>query len=223
MTYVMSDIHGNYQKFLSILEQISFGENDVLYIVGDLLDHGDQAMELIEDLSIRLNVYCIAGEHDYLAARMLAGFDKMLKSGATPDADYIADMTAWVQDGGQVTLEAFRALDEDGREGVLEYLEDLTLYEDIRVGGKRYVLLHAGIADFDANAELEDYLPEDFFSEPLDASYALIEDATVVVGHVPTASGKIERGEGSIFLDCGASEGGRLGCLCLENGKEFYA
>ena len=28
----MSDIHGNYQKFLSILEQISFGENDVLYI-----------------------------------------------------------------------------------------------------------------------------------------------------------------------------------------------
>ena len=123
MTYVMSDIHGNYQKFLSILEQISFGENDVLYIVGDLLDHGDQAMELIEDLSIRLNVYCIAGEHDYLAARMLAGFDKMLKSGATPDADYIADMTAWVQDGGQVTLEAFRALDEDGREGVLEYLD----------------------------------------------------------------------------------------------------
>ena len=223
MTYVMSDIHGNYQKFLSILDQISFKESDVLYIVGDLLDHGEETMELISDLSLRLNVYCIAGEHDYLAARMLAGFDKMLKSGATPDAEYIADMTAWVQDGGQVTLESFRALDEDGREGVLEYLEELTLYEDVKVNGKRYVLVHAGIADFDADSDLEDYLPEDFFSEPLDASYALMEDATVVVGHIPTKSGKIERGEGSIFLDCGACEGGRLGCLCLENGKEFYA
>ncbi len=223
MTYVMSDIHGNYQKFLSILDQISFGENDILYIVGDLLDYGEESMELIADLSLRLNVYCIAGEHDYLAARMLSGFDKMLKSGSAPDPDYIADMTAWVKDGGQVTLEAFRALDHDAREGVLEYLEDLTLYEDVTVKGVRYVLLHAGIADYEPGAELEDYLPEDFFSEPLDASYPLIEDATVVVGHVPTASGKIERGEGSIFLDCGVFEGGSLGCLCLESGKEYYA
>ena len=223
MTYVMSDIHGSYQQFLSILDQISFGDSDTLYIVGDLLDYGEEAMELIDDLSLRLNVYCIAGEHDFLAARMLAGFDKMLKSGATPDAEYIADMTAWVKDGGQATLEAFRALDNDAREGVLEYLEELTLFEDITVKGKRYVLVHAGIADYEAGAELEDYLPEDFFSEPLDSSYALIEDATVVVGHIPTKSGRIERGEGSIFLDCGACEGGKLGCLCLDNGKEFYA
>lgn len=223
MTYVMSDIHGNYQQFLAILDQILFKESDTLYILGDLLDYGEEAMELIDDLSLRLNVYCIAGEHDFLAARMLSGFDKMLKNGSTPDAEYIADMTAWVKDGGQATLEAFRALDADSREGVLEYLEELTLFEDITVNGKRYVLVHAGIADYEADSELEDYLPEDFFSEPLDASYALIEDATVVVGHVPTKSGKIERGEGSIFLDCGASEGGKLACLCLDNGKEFYA
>ena len=223
MTYVMSDIHGNYQKFLSILDQILFKESDTLYILGDLLDYGEEAMELIDDLSLRLNVYCIAGEHDFLAARMLSGFDKMLKNGSTPDAEYIADMTAWVKDGGQATLEAFRALDADSREGVLEYLEELTLFEDITVKGKRYVLVHAGIADYEADSELEDYLPEDFFSEPLDSSYALIEDATVVVGHIPTKSGKIERGEGSIFIDCGACEGGKLGCLCLDNGKEFYA
>lgn len=222
MTYVMSDIHGNYQKFLAMLDLIGLREEDTLYIVGDLLDFGDESMELISDLSLRLNVYCIAGEHDYLAARMLAGFDKMLKSGAAPDPEYIAEMTAWVKDGGQTTLESFRALDSEEREGVLEYLEEMTLYEDLLVKGKRYVLTHAGIADYDADAELDDYLPEDFFSEPLDASYALIDGATVVVGHVPTRSGKIERGEGSIFLDCGACEGGKLGCLCLDTGKEYY-
>ncbi len=223
MTYVMSDIHGNYQGFLNILSQIGLREQDILYILGDLVDYGDESMELLADLSLRLNVYALAGEHDFLAVRMLSGFDKMLKSGATPDGDYIAEMTAWVKEGGQPTLEAFRSLDDDQKEGVLEYLEELTLYEDITVGGKRYVLTHAGIADYEAGEDLDAYLPEDFFSEPLDPSYPLMEDATLVVGHVPTRSGKIERGEGSIFLDCGSCEGGKLACLCLDNGKEYYA
>ncbi|MBR2020047.1 MAG: metallophosphoesterase [Clostridia bacterium] len=223
MTYVISNIHGDYKKFKEILSQISFKERDTLYILGDLLDYGEESMELIGDLSVRLNVFCIAGEHDYLAARMLKGFSAMLESGAAPSEDYIAEMTAWVQDGGQPTLEAFRALDKDAREGVIEYLEEMTLFEEVEIKGTRYLLVHAGIADYSPDADLEDYLPEDFFSEPLDASYPLVEDVTVVVGHVPTRSGKIERGEGSIFLDCGVCEGGRLGCLCLETGEEFYA
>ena len=223
MTYVISDIHGNYQKFRALLSEISFKEDDVLYVLGDLVDYGEESMELIEDLSVRLNVYPVAGEHDFLAARMLHGFDKMLKSGATPDADYISEMTAWVQDGGQPTLEGFRALDEEGREGVLDYLSEMALFEEVEAGGKEYLLVHAGIADYDPDSDLEDYLPEDFFSEPLDASYELVEGKTVIVGHVPTKSGKIERGEGSIFMDCGVCEGGRLACLCLETGEEFYA
>ena len=223
MTYVISDIHGNYEKFKSILAQISFRDQDTLFILGDVVDFGEDSMELIADISVRVNVFCVAGEHDFLAARMLKGFAKMLKSGATPDPDYIAEMTAWVQDGGQPTLDAFRALSEEEREGVLEYLEDMTLFEETDVRGKHYVLLHAGIADYTPETELWDYQPEDFFSEPLDASFALIDDATVIVGHALTRSGKIERGEGSIFIDCGVCEGGRLGCLCLESGEEFYA
>ncbi len=223
MTYVISDIHGNYQKFKSILSQINLRESDILYVLGDLLDYGDESMELIADLSLRLNVYCVAGEHDFLAARMLKGFSAMLESGSAPDADFIAEMTAWVQDGGQSTLDAFRELSADQREGIIEYLEDLFLFEEVEVDGTRYVMVHAGIADYSPDSDLEDYQPEDFFSESLDAAYPLIDGATVIVGHVPTASGKIERGEGSIFLDCGAGEGKSLGCLCLETGKEFYA
>ena len=223
MTYVISDIHGNYKGFRSILSQISFRESDVMYILGDILDYGDDAMELIADLSVRLNVYPIAGEHDFLAARMLAGFASMAKNGSAPDPEFVSEMTAWVQDGGAPTLAAFRELDDDQREGVLEYLEEMMLFDEVTVKGKKYVMVHAGIADYDPNADLCDYLPEDFFSEPLDASYALMDDATVIVGHTPTRSGRIERGEGSIFLDCGAGEGGALGCLRLEDGKEFYA
>lgn len=222
MTYVISDLHGEYQKFLALLQKIRFSERDVMYVLGDIVDYGDEPMELIADLSVRTNVYPIAGEHDFLAARMLTGFDRMLKSGSTPDQEYIGEMTQWVKDGGQTTLEGFRALDEEQREGVLDYLGDMALFEEAEVGDRRYVMVHAGIADYEAGSDLEDYLPEDFFSEPLDARTPLMNDATVIVGHVPTENGKITRGENSIFLDCGVSEGGSLGCLCLETGEETY-
>lgn len=223
MTYVMSDIHGAYEKFLSLLSQIELSEEDILYIAGDLVDYGEGSMELVGDLSVRLNVYPIAGDHDYLAARMLHGFDKMLRTGAAPDPDYISEMTAWVKDGGQPTLDGFRALDNDGREGVLDYLGELPLFEEFEVGGTDYLMVHAGIAGYRKGTDPDDYQPEDFFSEIPDAEYPLIEGKTLIVGHVRTKSGKIERGEGSIFLDCGAAEGGKLGCLRLEDGKEFYA
>lgn len=223
MTYVMSDLHGNYQKFKALLEQIHFGERDVLYLLGDLVDYGEEPMELLADLSLRLNVYSIAGEHDFTAARMLGGFAQMLKSGAQPDESFISEMTAWVQDGGQPTLDGFRSLTDEQREGVLDYLDELVLFEEAEVNGKRYLLVHAGIAGYEQGCDLEDLGPEDFFSEPLDAAYPLMSDCTLVVGHVPTKNQSIVRGEGSIFLDCGAGEGGRLGCLCLETGKEFYA
>ena len=223
MTYVIANIHGEYQKFKDLLSQISFRDSDVLYVLGDVVDYGDEAMELIADLSVRVNVYPIAGEHDFLAARMLGGFSKMLESGAAPDPEFVAEMTAWVQDGGEPTLSAFRELDSDAREGVLDYLSEMTLFEEVEVCGTEYLLVHAGIADYDPDTDLYDYEPEDFFSAPVDPSRPLIEDKTLVVGHAPTKSQKIERGEGCILLDCGVRDGGRLACLCLETGKEYYA
>ena len=228
MTYVMSDIHGAYEQFLSLLSQINLGEDDILYIAGDLVDYGEKGMELVGDLSVRLNVYPVAGDHDYTAARMLHGFDKLLRAAeagenADPDPDYIAEMSAWVRDGGQPTLDGFRTLNSDEREGVLDYLGDLPLFEEFTVNGTDYLMVHAGIAGYRKGTDPDDYSPEDFFSEVPDAEYPLVEGKTLLVGHVRTKSGKIERGVGSILLDCGAETGGKLGCLRLEDGKEFYA
>ena len=216
MTYVIADICGNYQKFKELMDNVLIGESDTLYILGNTVDFGDEPMELLEDISMRTNVYAVAGARDYLAARMLHGFDKMLRTGSTPDADYISQMTAWVAEGGQTTLDGFRALDADAREGVLDYLSEMTLYEEADIKGKTYVLLSRGIANYDADTDLEDYEPEDFFSD--DATAPQIEGATVIVGGEVTKSGKIERDGNVIRINCGE----KLACLCLENGKEFY-
>ena len=216
MTYVISDINGNYQKFKELMDNVLINDSDTLYILGDTVDFGDEPMELVEDISMRSNVYAVAGARDYLAARMLYGFDKMLKGGGTPDASYISEMTEWVANGGQTTLDGFRALDADAREGVLDYLTEMTLYEETVIKGKTYILMSRGIANYDADTDLEDYEPEDFFAD--DAEAPEIEDAIVVVGGEVTKSGKIERDGNVIRINCGA----KLACLCLENGKEFY-
>lgn len=222
MTYVVANPCGNAEKMREMMQKIRFSDRDLLYVIGNLADFGDEPMDLIADLSVRANVYPIAGERDFLAARMLDGIRKT-ERGETPDPSFVEEMSEWIRDGGMNTVQGFRALDDDDREGVLEYLEDMTLYEEVEIGGKRYVLVYAGIADYEAGSDLEDYLPDDFFSEPLPRDRRLIPGATVIVGGgAPTGSGKIERGEGSIFLDCGVKDGGSLGCICLETGEEFY-
>ena len=71
MTYVISDICGNYQKFKELMDNVLINDSDTLYVLGNTVDFGDEPMELIEDISMRSNVYAVAGARDYLAARML--------------------------------------------------------------------------------------------------------------------------------------------------------
>lgn len=228
MIYAVSDLHGSFDKFKRLLREIRFSDNDVMYVVGDILDYGDEPIELLCDLSMRYNIIPIVGDHDYRALRLLCALDKMLRGESAPDPEVLAEMTAWIQDGGQRTMEGFKALDEDMKEGVIEYLEDMSLYEEVEVKGKKYLLVHAGIADFDADTPLDDYMPEDFIGQCADVDRQLIDGVTLVVGHRPTyeiegaEKGKIYHGEGAIAIDCGAAFGEPLGCICLDNGKEYY-
>ena len=228
MTYVVSDLHGNLEKFQKLLSQIGFTDDDVMYVVGDMVDCGEESIALLCDLSMRFNVLPIVGEHDYRALRLLTAMDRMLRDGGMPEPEILGEMTQWVSEGGQKTMEDFKALDEEMREGVLEYLSDMTLYEELTVNGRKYLLVHAGIDGFSPDTPLDEYMPEDFIGEPLDMEREYFEDVTVIVGHVPADSlpdadpGMIYYGEGSINIDCGLEFGGRLGCLCLDNGKEYY-
>lgn len=227
MVYAVSNLHGNYTKFKQLLKTIAFKESDLMYVLGDIVDYGDESMELIGDLSVRYNVYPIVGEHDYTALKMLSGFQEMLKSGETPDKKFITKMTEWVADGGQSTLDSFRTLDDEMKEGIIDYLSDMTIYEEAEVKGKKYLLVHAGIEGFKKGIDLDELKPKAFFSEPLDLTKKYYDDATVIVGHTPTTEenggdGKIFYGNGSIAIDCGEARGGTIGCLRLDDMKEFY-
>ena len=40
MIYAMSDIHGQYELFRNLMEQIPLGKDDTLYVLGDVVDRG---------------------------------------------------------------------------------------------------------------------------------------------------------------------------------------
>jgi serine/threonine protein phosphatase 1 len=218
MTYVVANLHGNNTGFQKLLQTIRFKDSDILYVLGDSVDFGEETMDLLTDMSMRVNVYPLAGEHDLKALRMLTGFEKMLKDGSAPTPEFSAEMTAWAQDGGMATLTGYRALDAEMREGVLDYLSECMLCDEIKVGSKTYFLAHAGLSNYSEDKTPEDYEPQDVFSTDLpDADF--FKTRTLIVGHVPTESGKIERKGGVIYLDCGM---GKIGCLCLETNEEYY-
>lgn len=221
MTYVMAGLYGELDKYREMMKKIAFGKEDILYVLGDMVDYGAESIPLLVELSMCENVYAIAGDHDFRALRMLSGFDRMLREGAMPDAAFKEEMQSFAADGGAVTLAGFRELDADMKEGVLDYLSELPLFEEAEVCGREYLLVHAGIAGFDPDKNLEDHRPEDFFT-PEYPKGGLPDGRVLLVGHTPTPSGRIVERDGVIFLDCGVKDGKALGCLCLETRKAYY-
>ena len=48
MIYAMSDIHGQYELFRNLMEQIPLGKDDTLYVLGDVVDRGPDSMKILK-------------------------------------------------------------------------------------------------------------------------------------------------------------------------------
>ncbi len=232
MIYVMSDIHGEYEKYMKMLSKIHFSDSDTLYVLGDVVDRGFNSMKLLNDMSMRANVYPLIGNHDIMAYDLLKKFSTEITSENFDnylDEDLMISMLEWQRDGGQPTIDDYRKLSEEEREYVLEYLEEFALYETLKINDKTYILVHAGLGNFDKKKNLEDYSLEELAFTRLDFERNYFDDDSVfiITGHTPTLSlwGRpdIYQKNHNICIDCGACfDGGRLACLCLDTFEEFY-
>ena len=52
-TYVCSDIHGQYGLYKSMLHEINLTPEDHLYILGDMIDRGQDGIRILQDVSSR--------------------------------------------------------------------------------------------------------------------------------------------------------------------------
>lgn len=232
MKYVMSDVHGDFQNMYKMLVKINFSSYDKLYILGDILDKGNENLCLCSFVRDTPNICLIKGNHEFLCERYLEG--KI--SGALWDAC-----------GGRNTRCEVDRLEERKRDNLLCFLKELPIYMTLKIKETEYFMTHSGyhadycIRDYEsglvditssvkkaAESDQERYLfSEDIHYIPANLKF----DKPIIVGHYPTIflqeyhRAEIYHGSKYIDIDTGnerRSEGGRLSCLRLDDWKEFY-
>ena len=70
-TYVISDIHGQYDMFMELIDKIHLKETDTLYVLGDILDRGAHPVKILMKLMEMSNAICILGNHEIMALKCL--------------------------------------------------------------------------------------------------------------------------------------------------------
>lgn len=230
-SYVMSDIHGEYEKYREMLEKIDLKGDDTLYILGDVVDRGARPMDVLLDMMKRPNVYPLMGNHDLLAQDILKKLNVETADenyANRLDADDMNELIDWLRDGGQSTLTQFRALTSEQKADVLDYIGEFSLCEAVEIGEKVFVLVHAGLGNFRKGKKLRDYTLQELLMDRHDPEkeYFDDEDIYVVTGHTPTqiytGRAEIYQSNHNICIDCGACMGGKLACLCLDTMEEYY-
>lgn len=229
MIYTTADIHGRFDKYQALLEEIRLSQADILYVLGDVIDRGPDGVAILQDMMLRPNVLPILGNHEFMAAMCLPWLMEEIteESLARLDEACVGVLQDWMNNGGNPTLQALGKLSQEERRDILDYLREFSLYEEVEVGDRSFVLVHAGLDSFSPEKPLEEYQPEDFlfFRPKPDTVYW--PDKTVICGHTPTwylgdDGGRIVRADSWIDIDCGCGSGGLLGCLCLDTLGEFY-
>ena len=140
MIYVMSDLHGCYEKYIKMLEKISFSKEDTLYILGDVVDRGPDGIKILLDIGKRENVFLLRGNHDYQAEILLANLYRIEDGSCTEELLKVYEL--WLSDGGQSTLKEYLLLSEDEREFALKVMRKAMTSKKIEVNGKKYLLAH---------------------------------------------------------------------------------
>ncbi len=232
-TYVLSDIHGEYDMFLKMLDKIALKETDELYILGDLVDRGPHPIKVLQKVMTMPNVIPMVGNHELMALEAFEFVNTEITEGALAEItqETLDNVSLWLEhNGGATTLKEYGKLSTEDRQEIVDFIRDFSIYEELSVGDTEYLLVHGGLSNFSPEKDIEDYSLHDLVWKHADYDTQYFEDVTVITGHTPTQMIKGNDNPGRIFhknnhiaIDCGACfNGGRLAAIRLDDGAEFY-
>ncbi len=222
-TYIISDIHGEYDLFCRLMEKVGFSDEDTIISCGDMIEKGEHSVRLAKLLFSMKNAVLLAGNHEY----------DFLK--------YYWSLMRETEDYGLVLRKLQEYFPYDGE--LLDWetadrFEALPYFYET----EEYICVHAGVPlDERGNIlPLKQATPEQLvydrnFKEP---DILPRGGECVFFGHTPTINLGLEprikcylrdgkRGDHvrdyhKIHLDTGVYHSGVLGCLRVEDCREFY-
>lgn len=217
MKYVMSDIHGMYDKYIEMLNKISFSESDKLYILGDIIDRGKDPIKIYKHIIENNNIILLKGNHELMFQEFYEGFENF-------------NYSNWKYNGGSSTKKSLY------KEGITynEFYSFVKRLPFIKVVNN-FILTHASTLVLEKR--YTDMLSLEAFIEGQEEEFCLWDRSSIggdtfkdyihIYGHTPVqminGSNNILKIENSIYIDCGACfKDGRLACLRLDDMEEFY-
>ena len=180
--YVVSDIHGQYDLYLKMLEKIGFNDKDTLFIAGDMIDRGPASIELVEDIMSRKNIISIIGNHELF---MIDNLERH------PAGSF------WTSkgNGGTKTKEAFLKLPEDRQEKIMDFIKNLYLQYEITVGDRKVLIHHSYFIPEENTVKARDFNHKTVFDcvwnspwrtwEYADKNEYTKDNRLHIIGHVP--------------------------------------
>lgn len=239
--YVMSDLHGQYNRYCTIMKQLQLKEDDTLYILGDVIDRGEYGIKILLDIQQRKNVIMMMGNHEH----MMLEYMQAMKLDVKTAKDQII-ISRWNRNHNEPTLHEFSQLKVQEQDDLIGYLAQLPLaFPNVQVNDKRFYLVHAYpypafqeeridltiCAQYNVEAR-------ELLWERIQGSEKFFNDRQVILGHTPTYFFQechpytiwhqqlpIESAA-LINIDCGCaidSQDTRLACLRLDDYEVFYA
>ena len=225
MTYIVSDIHGEYDLFMRLLEKLNFSEGDVLYVCGDIIEKGKHSIKLARYISRMPNARCIAGNHEYAFLK----YYWALMEQSPEDFDGVLETLKkyFPDDGGLLDWE------------LVDWFESLPYY----IEEEDFICVHAGVP-LDAGHHIlplgqatpEQLVYDRNFKEP---DVVVEGGKCVFYGHTP-ASSVVSGGDRiltylragavgdkvtdyyKVHLDLGSWISGMVGAFCVETCKTVY-
>lgn len=222
---VVSDIHGHLDRFIQLLRQMHYGGEDILIIVGDLIEKGPESLRVVQyvmDLARQHPVYVSMGNVDLGRLRKAdndspegaeewAGFLRWAEKvwDGSLFHEMLADMGI---PAGQVTGEKAAEYLRRMKEQFHEELEFLWTRPTILTAGK-YLFVHGGVPTEDLEA-LAKTAPETLLKNDdfLSQGFAF-QDYIVVTGHWPTCLYRTDREDVSPVFETERQ------ILCIDGGN----
>lgn len=214
---VISDIHGEYDKFVQLLEKTNYqSAKDQLILLGDYVDRGPKSKQVLEKV-IELQsegAIVLRGNHDQMMIDVTEE-----KEGA---------WERWKRNGGLATLESYHGTkvakkipDSEIFHKHINFIKTLDYYYET----SDYIFVHAGVKPGKEPEKTDPWtllwIRDEFFKH-------YQGEKTVVFGHTPTrylngpGDDSIYFGKNKIIgIDGGAVYGGQLNCLELPSKKAY--
>lgn len=162
--YVMSDIHGEADRFHAMLEKIQFSERDTLYILGDVVDRGPDGVKLLREIMATPNMVLILGNHELMMLRYYS-----------PDVTEV-EIIRWNKNRNAATKEGYLKLKAREQKELMDFLRTRPSHLEVTVDGRSFYLVH-GFPGENVHDEV-------WFRPEMDAQNP-IPGSTVIIGHTP--------------------------------------